>query len=161
MKRTGGGDIPAELQTLPVVRPLRSRQATASMVEVMRVFILLLAVVMGADYLHTPSGLALLGWVSAAMPLSWWGWWFIIWGGCGIVGELLFAFSRWRCRWVATYVAHTALAALYAVFAVSAAMPTIKNGWGWWIPFSWIGLVLGHLLSRYLRRGAPHAATLQ
>lgn len=121
--------------------------------QFVQLYLLAVAVVRGVDYLITPPGSsAVLYFIERAAPLPVWALMFITLGIVGIAGEWWIGFGASPHRWLASYVAHAALASVYTAVGVGALIEILSRQpiYGFRTPVEWLLIAAMHAI--FVRR---------
>lgn len=129
------------------------RLVRADALQFIQLYLLAAAAIRGIDYLLTPPGSsAVLNTAEQAAPLWWWATAFITFGLVGLAGEWWMNFGVSPRRWTLSYLAHAALAGLYAAVGVGALIDVLERHplHGFRTPVEWLAIGLAHAV--FVRR---------
>jgi len=96
--------------------------------------VLVAAMLRGVDYLTRPLGSSRgLSVIEQAMPITVWGWFFLVGGAVGLLGLV-------SDRWPLSALGHACLACVYSGFAVGAFIEVFSRSpiEGWRTPADWV-----------------------
>lgn len=117
--------------------------------------ILVSSVSRGFDYIIRPAqAIPFTQGVESAAPLWIWGTLLIFFGVLGLCGETWYHLGTCKWRWIPSFLAHSALAAILGVIGFSIVVDGIYQGWGWASGASLAVLAFVHFLCGYRRRDA-------
>lgn len=125
------------------------RLVRADALQFVQLFMLATAVLRGIDYLLTPRGSsALINTAEKAAPLWLWALAFMAAGVIGLAGEWWMSFGLSKNRWIASYLAHSALAGLYASVGIGALVDVLEREpmYGFRTPAEWIAIAVVHAM---------------
>ncbi|QFG10048.1 membrane protein [Mycobacterium phage IdentityCrisis] len=121
--------------------------------QLVQLFVLTAAVVRGVDYLITPPGSSeVLNLIERAAPLWLWASVFIAFGLLGLAGEWWMSFGISTHRWIASYIAHAGLVALYLAVGLGALSDVLDRNppYGFRTPMEWMFIAAVHAI--FVRR---------
>ncbi|OCB43952.1 hypothetical protein A5721_22955 [Mycobacterium vulneris] len=121
--------------------------------QLVQLYVLAAAVVRGVDYLITPPGSSeVLNLIERAAPLWFWAVVFIAFGVLGLAGEWWMSFGVSTNRWIASYIAHAGLVALYLAVGIGALSDVLDRNppYGFRTPMEWIFIAVVHAI--FVRR---------